>query len=91
MFATDSTSSVKRSITAAFEPGQATRVTVTSRINTRRSSFKELHNMRIANLVPDDASRRFIANRVEGLMQDKGFAYKFFTDSEEATEWLNGP
>ena len=55
----------------------------------KAQSFQELHEVRIANVVPNEASRLMIANRVEGLMQHEGFTFKCFTDSESARDWLD--
>jgi hypothetical protein len=56
----------------------------------KAETFKELHEIKIANVVPDEASRLFIANRAEGLMQYRGFHYKVFTDPDVAIDWLTG-
>jgi hypothetical protein len=46
-------------------------------------------NNKIANLVPDIADRVAIAKRFEACMQIKNYDYRFFTQFEDAIEWLS--
>ena len=50
--------------------------------------FKALHEVKIAGIVPDESIRSFVAERMQGVMQLKGFDYRVFTDADEASEWL---
>jgi hypothetical protein len=43
---------------------------------------------KIANVVPNDANRIFLAKRFEICMNMKEVNYKFFTEFEDAIEWL---
>ena len=49
------------------------------------SSFKN----KIANVVPSDAERVSVAEKFEACMKIKKFQYRFFTDFEDAIEWLS--
>ena len=49
------------------------------------SSFKN----KIANVVPSDAERVLMAEKLEACMKIKKFPYRFFTDFEDAIEWLS--
>ena len=51
--------------------------------------FKYFLKNRIANVIPKDKDRISIAKKAEAAIQLKGFQYKFFTDFEEAIEWLS--
>jgi hypothetical protein len=44
---------------------------------------------KIASLVPRDKKRVSIAERFEACMKIKEFQYRFFTDFEDAIEWLS--
>ena len=46
-------------------------------------------NNRIANVVPSDAKRVLMAEKLEACMKIKKFQYKYFTDFEDAIEWLS--
>jgi len=48
------------------------------------SGFKN----KIANVIPNDANRKSLAKKFELCMNLKKINYKFFTDFEEAIEWL---
>ena len=48
-------------------------------------SFKN----KIANVIPNDEDRVFVAENFEACMKIKKFQYKFFTDFEQAIEWLS--
>jgi hypothetical protein len=50
-----------------------------------RAAFKG----KLANLLPDDEKRLFIARQLKALMDIKGFQYEIFTNFEEAVEWLS--
>jgi hypothetical protein len=50
-----------------------------------RAAFKG----KLANLLPDDESRLFIARQLKALMDLEGFQYEIFTSFEEAMEWLS--
>ena len=43
---------------------------------------------KIANVIPDDTDRKPLAKKFEICMNIKGVNYKFFTDFEDAIEWL---
>ena len=49
-------------------------------------SFKE----KIATLVPDDADRVAIAEKFQASMRVYSYEYKYFTEYEDAIEWLSG-
>ena len=53
------------------------------------SAFKDVLNNKIANVIPIDKDRVSVAEKVEAAIQIKGIHYKFFTDFEEAIEWLS--
>ena len=44
---------------------------------------------KLANLLPDDEKRLFVARQLKALMVIKGFQYEIFTNFEEAVEWLS--
>ena len=44
---------------------------------------------KLANLLPDDEKRLFVASQLKALMVIKGFQYEIFTNFEEAVEWLS--
>ena len=48
-------------------------------------SFKN----KIANVVPSSADRVSMAKKFEACMQIKNFQYRFFTEFEQAIEWLS--
>jgi hypothetical protein len=50
-----------------------------------RAAFKG----KLANLLPDDEKRLFIARQLKALMELEGFKYEIFTSFEEAVEWLS--
>jgi hypothetical protein len=50
-----------------------------------RAAFKG----KLANLLPGDEKRLFIARQLKALMDIKGFQYEIFTNFEEAVEWLS--
>ena len=52
-------------------------------------TFKALHAIKIAGVVPDETHRRFTAKRMQWVMQLKGIEYQVFTEPEAATEWLS--
>jgi hypothetical protein len=53
--------------------------------NQRVPHFKK----KIANLVPNDTNRISIAKRFEACMAVKQYNYKFFTNFEDALDWLS--
>jgi hypothetical protein len=44
---------------------------------------------KIANVIPNDANRASLAKKFELCMNIKNINYKFFTDFEQAIEWLS--
>jgi hypothetical protein len=48
-------------------------------------SFKN----KMANVIPDETRRVATAKEFEACMKLKNFQYRFFTDFEEAIEWLS--
>ena len=44
---------------------------------------------KLANLLPGDEKRLFLARQLKALMVIKGFQYEIFTNFEEAVEWLS--
>ena len=48
-------------------------------------SFKN----KIANVVPSDANRVSLSKEFEACMKIKNFQYRFFTEFEQAIEWLS--
>ncbi len=44
---------------------------------------------KIANVVPNDDSRLFIAKQFEASLNIQGFDYKVFTNFEDAINWLS--
>ena len=52
------------------------------------AKHKDVLTSRIANVVPQDKDRIEIAKRAEAAIQLTGTRYKFFTDFEQAIEWL---
>jgi len=51
--------------------------------------YMPLFRNKIANVVPGDANRIALAEQFENCMNIQKFRYKFFTDFEEAIEWLS--
>lgn len=52
-------------------------------------SFSSAFKNKIANVIPDDKERLSIANHIKSCMDIQGFEYQFFTDYEDAIEWLS--
>ena len=52
-------------------------------------SFSSAFKNKIANVIPDDKERLSIANQIKSCMDIQGFEYQFFTDYEDAIEWLS--
>ena len=48
-----------------------------------------LFQKKIANVVPNDADRISMAQKLEACIKIKNFQYRVFTDLEEAIEWLS--
>jgi len=44
---------------------------------------------KIANVIPNDANRALLAKKFELCMKIQNVNYKFFTDFEQAIEWLS--
>ena len=53
------------------------------------AKHKDVLTNKIANVVPQDKDRIEIAKRAEAAIQFTGMQYKFFTDFEQAIEWLS--
>ena len=53
------------------------------------SQFKTVFRNKIANVIPNDIARISMAKKAEAAFQIKGIQYKFFTDFEDAIEWLS--
>jgi hypothetical protein len=51
--------------------------------------YKSAFKGKLANLLPGDEKRLFIARQLKALMDIKGFQYEIFTNFEEAVEWLS--
>jgi hypothetical protein len=51
--------------------------------------YKSVFKNKIANVIPDDEKRLSIANQFKACLDIKGFQYDFFTDFEDAIEWLS--
>jgi predicted transcriptional regulator len=60
-------------------------ITVALEFGSFSSSFKN----KIANVISDDKERFSIANQMKSCMDIQGFEYQFFTDYEDAIEWLS--
>ena len=50
---------------------------------------KSLFENRIANVIPPDTERLFMAEQFRACLHIEGFEYDFFTDFESAIEWLS--
>ncbi len=51
--------------------------------------FKSIFKNKIANVIPDDVERISIAKKFKACMDIKDFEYKYFTNFEDAIEWLS--
>jgi len=51
--------------------------------------YKSAFKGKLANLLPGDEKRLFIARRLKALIATEGFQYEIFTSFEEAMEWLS--
>ena len=51
--------------------------------------YKSAFKGKLANLLPGDEKRLFMARQLKTLMVIKGFEYEIFTNFEEAVEWLS--
>jgi len=51
--------------------------------------FKSTFKNKIANVIPDDEERISVAKKFQACMDLNDFEYKFFTDFEDAIEWLS--
>ena len=52
-------------------------------------SFSSAFKNKIANVIPDDKERAYIANQMESCMDIQGFEYQIFSDYEKAIDWLS--
>jgi hypothetical protein len=50
--------------------------------------YKSAFKGKLANLLPNDEKRLFLANQLKALISMEGFQYEIFTSFEEAMEWL---
>jgi hypothetical protein len=71
--------------TTLSEAGMDVLMKVTMEFVQLMPSFKN----KIANIVPNDAKRVSIAEKFEACMIIKKFQYRFFTNFEDAIEWLS--
>ena len=53
------------------------------------SKITTLLRNKIANVIPSDTERIALAKKFEAALQLKGLQYKFFTDFENAIDWLS--
>lgn len=53
------------------------------------SKCQTLIDQKIASMVPDEQARLQIAEQFKSAMNLSGFEYEFFTDMEQAIEWLS--
>lgn len=53
------------------------------------AAFGDILINKIASLIPEDPMRLSIAKKVRASMQVKGLKYQYFTDFEQAIEWLS--
>ena len=51
--------------------------------------YKSVFKNKIANVIPYDEERLSIAQQFKACLDIKGFQYEFFTDFEDAIEWLS--
>ena len=51
--------------------------------------YKSLFRNKIASVIPDDAERLSIAENFKACLDIQGFEFNFFTDFEQAIEWLS--
>ena len=51
--------------------------------------YKSAFKGKLANLLPGDEKRIFIAKQLKALIAMEGFQYEIFTSFEEAMEWLS--
>jgi hypothetical protein len=51
--------------------------------------FSHILQNKIANVVPKDKNRVAIAQKAEAAIQCQGIQYRYFTDFEDAIEWLS--
>ncbi len=74
-----------RETTLTVDTNMADVMEVAMEFGQLMSSFKN----KIANVVPSDAERVSMAEKFEACMKIKKFQYRFFTDFEDAIEWLS--
>ena len=51
--------------------------------------YKSAFKGKLANLLPNDKKRLFLAKQLKALIAMEGFQYEIFTSFEEAMEWLS--
>jgi hypothetical protein len=51
--------------------------------------YKSAFKGKLANLLPGDEKRLFLARQLKALIATEGFQYEIFTSFEEAVEWLS--
>jgi hypothetical protein len=51
--------------------------------------FKSIFKNKIASVIPNDDKRAHIADGFKLALKIKGFQYDYFTDFEDAIEWLS--
>lgn len=71
-----------------------TEISITSmcevmKVATELAQFKNVLKNKIASVIPDDVNRIAVAEKAETSFQIKGFQYRYFTDFEDAIEWLS--
>lgn len=59
------------------------------KVSLEMASYKSVFKNRIANVIPNDEERILIAKNFKASLDIKGFDYQFFTNFEEAIEWLS--
>ena len=53
------------------------------------TTFMPSFKNKIANVVPKDVESILMAKKIEACMKIKKFQYRFFTDFDDAIEWLS--
>ncbi len=51
--------------------------------------FKSIFKNKMASVIPKDKERISISKKMKACMDIKGFQFQFFTDFEDAIEWLS--
>ena len=60
------------------------------KITIEMARFKSIFKNKIASVIPDNEERLSIAKQFKACLDIKDFQYNFFTDFEDAIEWLSG-